>query len=140
MRALLLAVSALLLALGGLHHFPSFLFGALGLWLGLAVFRETPEVRALYVRHQRCMLASFYYLLTVLSLVHFRAPSDVKWLWPALIGLPLIVYATRLGNRERTRRAVYATFAIAILVGVYIAVAGTGLVPSIAPKSTLTQG
>lgn len=140
MRALLVAVSAALVALGGLHHFPSFVFGALGLWLGLAVFRETPETSALYVRHQRCMLASFYYVLTVLSIVHFRAPADVKWLWPALVGLPLIVYATRIGNRARTRRAVYASFAIAMLVGIYIAVAATGIIPRIAPVSALAQG
>jgi hypothetical protein len=141
MRALLLAVSATLVALGGLHHFPSFVFGALGLWLGLAVFRDTTDVRDLYVRHQRCVLASFYYVLTVLSIVHFRAPADVKWLWPALVGLPLIVYATRRGQpRERTRRAVHATFAIAMLVGVYVAIAGTGLIPRIAPVAPLTQG
>ena len=86
------------------------------------------------------MLASFYYLLTVLSIVHFRVPADVKWLWPALLGLPLIVYATRAGNpKNRTRLAVYATFGIAMLVGVYIAVAGTGIVPRIAPVSAPTQ-
>ena len=80
-------------------------------------------------------------MLTVLSIVDFRAPADVKWLWPALVGLPLIVYATRRGQpRERTRRAVHATFAIAMLVGVYVAMAGTGLIPRIAPVAPLTQG
>jgi len=141
MRALLVAVSAALVAMGGLHHFPSFVFGALGLWLGVAVFRETPDVRALFLRHQRCMLASFYYVLTVLSIVHFRAPADVKWLWPALLGIPLIVYATRASSsQERTRRAVRASFAIAMVVGVYIAVAATGLVPRLAPVAPLAQG
>jgi len=48
MRALLVAASAALVAMGGLHHFPSFVFGALGLWLGVFVFREPQEVRALY--------------------------------------------------------------------------------------------
>jgi hypothetical protein len=57
MRAALLAVSAGLVALGVLHHFPSFVLGSLGLWLGLVVFREAAEARALYVTHQRCMLA-----------------------------------------------------------------------------------
>jgi len=139
MRAVLVAVSGALIALGGLHHFPSFVFGALGVWLGLSVFRETSGVQALYVRHQRCMLASFYYVLTVLSIVHLRAPADVKWLWPAIVGVPLIVYATRAGHRERTRRAVYATFAVAMLAGVYIAVAATGIIPQITPASALAQ-
>ena len=87
------------------------------------------------------MLASFYYVLTVLSIVHFRAPADVKWLWPALLGLPLAVYATRAGSgRDRTRHSVHATFAIAMVVGVYIALAGTGLVPKISPVSPPAQG
>jgi len=141
MRAILVAVSARLVALGGLHHFPSFVFGALGLWLGIAVFRDGPDLRALYVRHQRCMLASFYYVLTVLSIVHLRAPADVKWLWPLLLGAPLAVYATRADNaRARTRRAVRATFAAAMLAGAYIAAAGTGLVPAIAPVLPPAQG
>jgi len=139
MRALLIAVSAMLVALGGLHHFPSFVFGALGLWLGVSVFRDTSDLRVLYVRHQRCMLASFYYLLTVLSIVHFRAPADVKWLWPAMIGVPLIVYATRSANREQTRRAVHATFAIALVVGLYIAIAGAGLISQMVPAAPLAQ-
>ena len=48
--------------------------------------------------------------------------------------------ATRIGNRERARRAVYATFAIAMLVGIYIAVAATGIIPRITPVSALAQG
>ena len=141
LRALLVAASAALVAMGGLHHFPSFVFGGLGLWLAFAVLRETADSRALYLRHQRCMLASFFYVLTVLSIVHFRAPADVKWLWPAVLGLPLVVYATRPGKpQERTRRAVLASLAIAMVVGVYIAVAATGLVPRLAPAGPLAQG
>lgn len=140
MRAVLLVVSAVLVALGIRHHFPSFVFGALGLWLGLVVFREKADLRALYVRHQRCMLASFYYLLTVLSIVHFRAPADVKWLWPLVLGVPLAAYATRDGDaKERTRRAVRATFAIAMVAGIYVALAGSGLVPGLSRVSALAQ-
>lgn len=131
MRALLLAGSATLVALGILHHFPSFVLGSLGLWLGLIVFRETGIARGLYVTHQRCMLASFFYVLTVLSLVHVRAPSDLKWLWPALLGVPLVAYATRgsLAQR-RTRVTVGVTLTITLLLGVYIALLGAEPSPS----------
>ncbi len=122
MRATLVAGSAGLVALGVLHHFPSFVLGSLGLWLGLVVFREAGVARGLYATHQRCMLASFFYVLTVLSLVHVRAPSDLKWLWPALLGVPLAAYATRGSDAaRRTRLAVGATLVITLLLGVYIA-------------------
>jgi hypothetical protein len=62
-------------------------------------------------------------------------------LWPALIGLPLIVYARRATPTGNARAsAVYTTFAIAMLVGIYIAVAATGIIPRIAPVSALAQG
>jgi hypothetical protein len=131
MRAMLLAVSTVLVALGVLHHFPSFVLGSLGLWLGLVVFREAANARALYVRHQRCMLASFFYVLTVLSLVHVRAPTDLKWLWPALLGVPLAAYATRGSDaRRRTRLAVHLTLGIALLLAAYIALIGIEPSPS----------
>jgi hypothetical protein len=131
MRAALVAVSAVLVALGVLHHFPSFVLGSLGLWLGLVVFREAANVRALYVKHQRCMLASFFYVLTVLSLVHVRAPTDLKWLWPALLGVPLAAYATHgIDARRRTGVTVRLTLAIALFLGAYIVFVGTEPSPS----------
>ncbi|CAG0996034.1 hypothetical protein BURK1_02542 [Burkholderiales bacterium] len=122
MRGVLLAGSGTMVLLGVLHHFPSFALGCLGLWMGLAVLRETGEVRALYVRHQRSMLTSAFYVFTVLSLVHVKASTDVKWLWPALVGVPLVVYATRgPPDRRRVRLAVRATLGIALALAAYIA-------------------
>ena len=86
---------------------------------------------SLYVTHQRCMLASFYYVLTVLSLVHVRAPTDLKWLWPTLLGVPLAAYATRgTDARRRTGVAVRVTLGIALFLGAYIVLVGSEPSPS----------
>ncbi len=132
MRAAMLAASGVLVALGVLHHFPSFVLGSLGLWLGLSVFRENlDDPRALYVTHQRCMLGSYFYVLTVLSLVHVRAPTDLKWLWPTLIGVPLVAYATHgIDARRRTLVAVRLTLGIALCLGTYIVLIASEPSPS----------
>jgi hypothetical protein len=121
MRATLLLASAALLALGAQKHFPSLVLGGLGLWLGLAVFREAADARALYVRHQRCMLASYFYVLTVVSIVHVRASSNFKWLWPTLLGVMIAAYATR-GTDTRRRTAIAARFTLAVtaFLGAYV--------------------
>ena len=94
---------------------------AFALAFGVAWLREPVAAGALYVRHQRSMLASYCYVLTVLSLVHVKASTDVKWLWPALVGVPLVVYATRgAPDRPRVRRVVRATLGVALALAVYI--------------------
>ncbi len=77
------------------------------------------------------MLASYFYVLTVLSLVHVRAPTDLKWLWPALLGVPLVAYATRgTDARRRTGIAVRLALAIALCLGTYIVLVGIEPSPS----------
>ena len=123
LRAVLLTGGASMATLGVLHHFPSFALGSIALAFGVAGLREPADVGALYLRHQRSMLASYYYVFTVLSLVHVKASTDVKWLWPALLGVPLAMYATRGGpDRRRTRHAVRATLGVALALVAYIAV------------------
>jgi len=130
MRAVLIFASAALAALGAYHHFPSLVLGCLGLWLALAVFREIPEARHLYVTHQRCMLASFFYVMTVLSIVHVRAAVNLKWLWPALVGTLLAAYATRgTDARGRTRVAVRLSLAVALFMGAYVLFLSPGITP-----------
>lgn len=121
MRAILVAGGVALVALGVRHHFPSFALGALTLVLAFGALRETGDARGLVVRHQRAVLAAYFYLLTVLSLVHLRASTDVKWLWPALLGTPIVVYATHGGpDARRMRIAVRLTVAIAMAFALYI--------------------
>lgn len=106
MRATLAIGGAVLATLGIRHHFPSFVLGAIALAMAAFAMRENRDPLALVLRHQRAMLAGYLYLLTVLSLVHVRAPADVKWLWPTLLGGPLVLYATRRGPDPRRMRAV----------------------------------
>ena len=123
MRAILAAGGAALVALGVLHHFPSFVLGTIALAIAWRVLRPAADARALVVQHQRTILAGYFYLLTVLSLVHVRAGADVKWLWPALLGTPLVVWATREGpSPARMRVAVHAVVAIATAFALYIAI------------------
>jgi hypothetical protein len=54
--------------------------------------------------------------------VHVRAPTDVKWLWPALLGAPIVLYATRGGiDVPRTRAVVPVVVSIATAFALYIA-------------------
>lgn len=122
MRATLAAGGATLVALGVMHHFPSFVLGALALAFAARAMREAADAPALVPRHQPAMLAGYFYLLTVLSLVHVRAPTDVKWLWPTLLGAPIVLYATRGGLDVRRMRAVVpVVVSIATAFALYIA-------------------
>ena len=123
MRATLAAGGAVLVALGARHHFPSFVLGAIALAFAVRAMREGADPRALFLRHQRAMLAGFVYLLTVLSLVHVRAPTDVKWLWPTLVAAPIVAWATRSGpDPRRMRIAVPLVVAVAMTFALYIAI------------------
>lgn len=124
LRGLLAAGGTAMVALGVRHHFPSFVLGAIALVMAARALREDGDPRSLVLRHQRAMLCAYYYLLTVLSLVHVHAPSDVRWLWPAALGAPIIAYATYRGpDLRRMRIAVRLTIAIAAGFALYIAVA-----------------
>jgi hypothetical protein len=52
-------------------------------------------------RHLRYMLGSYLYVLTVLSIVHFPAAYKVKWIWPGLLGVPVVAALTAPGLRRR---------------------------------------
>jgi hypothetical protein len=84
----------------------------------------------LYRRHLRYILASYFYVLTVVSLVHLRdeMSSDLRWLWPSAIGL-LVIWAASsrqaewLGGIRRaraTRNAVRGTLLVGVLFGLYV--------------------
>jgi hypothetical protein len=91
--------------------------------LSVAVFKDTPmrvfalvglilcaldlrDLRAgfqprvlLFRRHVRYVLASYYYLLTLVSIVHLDGvlPRNVKWLWPT--GVAAVALWLALGGR-----------------------------------------
>lgn len=83
----------------------------------------------LFRRHTRFILTSYFYVLTVVSIVHLgdELPRDLKWIWPTLFG-GLIVAAT--GNAARRfahprgkvlRLAIGATLFVSVLYAGYIA-------------------
>lgn len=81
----------------------------------------------LFNRHVRFVLGSYFYVLTVVSIVHLNdeLPRNVKWLWPASIGLVVIYLITSnrrflLAHRRLiTRSALAATGVVALVLGAY---------------------
>ena len=130
---------------------PMRIFTLIGIWLCVLEYRELrqgfTDKALLYRRHQRYILASYFYVLTVVSIVHLHdeLPRNLKWLWPSLVGMLVIWLLT---GRKRTpgevvpqsaepsprqsiiptlpcprmprRWVVLATVALALLYGVYV--------------------
>ena len=82
---------------------------------------------ALFTRHVRYMLASFFYVLTVVSIVHLTVlPRRVKWLAPVMVGLVVIAatsWALRRGGargRRVLRAAILGTVIVAWSLAIYV--------------------
>lgn len=72
----------------------------------------------LFRRHVRYMLASFFYVLTVVSIVHLGAlPRRVKWLAPVALGVVVIGAAAWALRGEGARRKAVLRGAILLTVG-----------------------
>ena len=68
----------------------------------------------LYKRHFRYLLSSYFYVLTVASLVHLNdeLPRNIKWLWPTAIGIVVIWLLSTDRPWVAQRRKVVLTIAI----------------------------
>jgi hypothetical protein len=140
--------------------------------LGVAVFKDTPmrvfallglvlcaldlrDLRAsfqprarLFRRHVRYVLASYYYLLTLVSIVHLDGvlPRNVKWLWPTVIAAVALRLA--LGGRRAAAPGVsarplsWAVTLTLLVAGLLAAWVATQLISGarIAPQSYLGTG
>jgi hypothetical protein len=89
---------------------PLLVFGVLGLILTAVeiseLMHEFTKKSVLFARHMRYMLASYFYVITVFSVVHDFVPGKTKWLWPTVAALPVIFLTTRasakvLGRNHR---------------------------------------
>ena len=132
---LLLGLQALLaLALVGLALTRSGPIAGIAIVAVTLVALEVRDRRAgltpasLYRRHVRCIVASYFYVLTVVSLVHLRdeLSSDLRWLWPSAVGAIVLWLAGGPGfaslrpARARARAlAVAATIVLALAFGSY---------------------
>jgi hypothetical protein len=107
-------------------------FALIGVALVVLEYRELRQGfqprQVLFRRHLRYVLTSYFYVLTVVSLVHLKEelPRDVKWLWPSALGLFVITLATGapgvagISTRGRSlRSAVFATLVTGLLLGTY---------------------
>ncbi|HYC32635.1 MAG TPA: hypothetical protein VEB59_10145 [Gemmatimonadales bacterium] len=83
----------------------------------------------LYRRHTRFILGSYFYVMTVVSIVHLgdELPRNLKWTWPTILGALVIALtgtAARHLHQPRARSlrlAVGATALVALLYGGYVA-------------------
>lgn len=130
--AVLLTVSVAALASVAIwKNTPMRVFSLIGVVLVVLEWRDlgagfTPR-SVLFNRHVRFVLGSFFFVLTVVSLVHLNEelPRNIKWLWPSVIGLVVIYLMTsrRAGllrrRRSITRSALAATGVIAVGFGAY---------------------
>lgn len=124
---LLVASAAALFLLGLFRDTPVRVFALL---VGLLAWLEVRELRAgfrprvvLLHRHVRYILASYFYVLTVASIVHLgdELPRDLKWLWPSLIGGLFVWAATTTRSkwlRRRRRWVLRGVVAITILLAI----------------------
>jgi hypothetical protein len=142
LRVALGLLSAATFALG-VRKWPLLAIGAAGALLVWLDWRETrPGGGAAAVgrtdRHARYMLASYFYVLTVVSLVYGPAGAELKWVWPLALALPTIALASSPAVRARLglapalaqRRATRLTATIGACVAALVAlqVARTGVV------------
>ena len=127
-RALLASMAALVIVLIALAvarpNTPVRVFAVIGMGMLALELRDWRAHRSraeLYRRHVRYMLASYFYVLTVVSLVHLRTelPSDLRWLWPAAMAVALIWLVDE--RARATRWTVRAIVALSLAFGAYVA-------------------
>ena len=103
---------------------PMHVFAVIGLALVALDVRDWGagyDVRTLYRRHIRYILGSYFYVLTVVSIVHLRdeLTADARWLWPSVLAVATIAM---VGEGSRLSRWVMrAVLALSVGFGAYVA-------------------
>jgi hypothetical protein len=134
MLAGLLTVSvAGLVTVASVRDTPMRIFAAVGVVMVALEFRELRNgfrpKSVLFRRHTRFILASYFYVMTVVSVVHLgdELPRNLKWSWPTILGA-VVIALTGTGARylyqprgRTLRLAVGMTAAIAVLYAGYVA-------------------
>ena len=128
LRWLLSATVALMLGLAVIKSTPLRVFTLLSLillWLEHRDWRRGFTRAVSYARHARYSLAGYFYLMTVLSIVHLRdeVPGLARWIAPSLLGacaIWVVNGAVTPGHRLRTRLQ-RPTIAVVVAVSVLLA-------------------
>ena len=110
---------------------PMRVFTLLGIALVVLEWRDIkarfqPRSR-LFNRHARFVLGSYFYVLTVVSVVHLNGtlPRNLKWLWPTSVAVVVIYLITSnrrflvTHRRVITKSALAVTGIIAVCFGAY---------------------
>ncbi|MGA8261913.1 MAG: hypothetical protein WB783_17005 [Arenicellales bacterium] len=99
---------------------PMRVFTLLGIVLIVLEWRDVkarfrPRSR-LFNRHARFVLGSYFYVLTVVSVVHLNGqmPRNLKWLWPTSIAIVVIYLITSSRHFLLTHRRVITKSALAV--------------------------
>jgi hypothetical protein len=68
----------------------------------------------------RYILGSYFYVLTVVSIVHLRdeLTNDARWLWPSVLGVAAIALVSEGGRA--TRFVMRAVLALSVAFGAYV--------------------
>jgi hypothetical protein len=82
----------------------------------------------LYRRHARYVLASYFYILTVVSVAHLRdeLTPNARWLWPAALAILVVWIAHGAATpgalwRARAQKwAMLGTLAVSLAFGSYV--------------------
>lgn len=118
---------------------PMRVYTLIGVILVIMEWRElaagyTPKA-VLYRRHIRFILASYFYALTVVSILHLNdeLPRNWKWLWPTALGIVMVYGMTTVKNswiRQHKpavmRASVYTLLGVIICFGIYVVIELTG--------------
>jgi adenosine deaminase len=115
----------------GLRDLPVFLMGWFAIVVAaidLAELRRNPKDRRTHMRrHLRHMFGSYYYLLTVLSIVHLPLGHDVKWLlcgifgmsvW--LLGRSIVLLKAPVAGGGHAASSVYGALVANAVLGLYV--------------------
>jgi len=115
-------------------------FTLVGIWLCLLEWRELKvgvwEKPVLFRRHLRYIIASYFYVLTVVSVVHLNdeLPTNVRWMWSMFVGTAAVWFLTsrkpspngrtvfsRIPQGVMTRWVIICIVALSGMFGGYVA-------------------
>jgi uncharacterized membrane protein len=89
----------------GIKRWPMALFGVIGLSLAWIDWQENKRGALSAAdrlnRHIRYMMASYYYVVTLLSILLLPGSLKVKWAWPSAVALAVILLLTRPEVRQK---------------------------------------
>ncbi len=116
----------------GYKRWPMFVLGGLALLLAYIDWQEirkgTLTAAKRLERHMRYMIASYYYVVTLLSILLFPGTVKLKWIWPSAVAGVLVLILTQPAVRERfgasrsgaTRFALRFSAVLAVVLGLAV--------------------